>query len=79
MYSIIRNRPLRRSLMSDAWMAIAVQPLSFAAALATTHLFYHWKSFLLEFVGFAATWFVIDFVLTTLRDLAKARQRTERP
>jgi hypothetical protein len=37
-------------------------------------LFYHWKSFLLEFGGFLVTWFVIDFVVTTALDAWRGRR-----
>jgi hypothetical protein len=46
---------LRRSLKQ--------QIFAFAPALAITELFYHFHSFSLEFVGFLATWFVLDLII----------------
>jgi hypothetical protein len=75
MYSLLRNAPLRKHLASEARMLLTAQALSLLPALVVTQLFYHWKSFLLEFVGFLATWFVIDVVLTTLRELIWPERR----
>jgi hypothetical protein len=52
---------LRRSLMQ--------QISAFAPALAITELFYHFHSFSLEFVGFLATWFVLDQIVALARRL----------
>jgi len=69
MYSLLRNAPLRKHLAAEARTLLVSQSLTLLPALVITQLFYHWKSFLLEFVGFLATWFVIDVVVTTLREL----------
>jgi flagellar biosynthesis protein FliP len=69
MYSILRNEPLRRQLASDAGTLLITQAMTLLPALLITQLFYHWKSFLLEFLGFLVTWFVIDLVVTTVRDV----------
>jgi len=64
MYSLLRNEGLRKELAGQARTLLTAQAASLLPALVITQLFYHWKSFLLEFVGFLATWFVIDLVLT---------------
>jgi hypothetical protein len=69
MYSLLRNKPLRKEIATQARSLLTTQALTLLPALLITHLFFHWKSFLLEFGGFLVTWFVIDFVLTTARDL----------
>jgi hypothetical protein len=68
MYSILRNDELRKQLATQARALLMTQALSLLPALLVTQLFFHWKSFLLEFAGFLATWFVIDFVVTTARN-----------
>ena len=73
MYSLLRNEVLRKQLAADARDLLTTQAFTLAPALLITQLFYHWKSFILEFGGFLATWFVIDFVVTTVRDLWKRR------
>ena len=73
MYSIFRNDRLRRQLAADARTLATTQALSLFPALLITHLFFHWKSFLLEFAGFLATWFVIDIAVTTLRNMLTGR------
>ena len=45
-------------------------------ALVITQLYFHWKSFLLEFVGFLAVWFAIDLVLTTLLGLFRPKSKS---
>ena len=69
MYSLLRNEPLRKQLGEQARTLLTSQAASLLPALAITHFFYHWKSFLLEFGGLLLTWFAIDFVLTTATDL----------
>ena len=68
MYSLLRNEPLRKQFAADARTLLTTQALTLLPALLITHLFYHWKSFLLEFGGFLFTWLVIDFVVTTVHD-----------
>ena len=75
MYSLLRNAPLGKHLAAEARTLLTTQALTLLPALMITQLFYHWKSFLLEFVGFLATWFVIDVVVTTLRELWRKRAR----
>ena len=69
MYSLLRNEPLRKQVASDAKAILTTQALTLLPALLITQLFYHWKSFLLEFAGFLVTWLVIDFVVSALLDL----------
>ncbi|MGD9879659.1 MAG: hypothetical protein AB7F22_19955 [Reyranella sp.] len=73
MYSLLRNKPLRNELASQARPLLASQALSLLPALVITNFFYHWKSFLLEFGGFLVTWLVIDLIVTTVRDLVRGR------
>jgi hypothetical protein len=68
MYSIMRNESLRRQMLGNARTLLTTQALSLLPALLITQLFYHWKSFLLEFVGFLVTWFVIDVIVTTVKE-----------
>ena len=75
MYSLLRNELLRRQLAADAKLLTA-QAASLLPALLITQLFYHWKSFLLEFGGFLVTWFVIDLVVSTARDVWRNRRRS---
>lgn len=76
MYSLLRNEPLRKHLAAEAGALLTTQALTLLPALVITQLFYHWKSFLLEFAGFLATWFVIDLVVTTARDIWRRRNAT---
>ena len=69
MYSLMRNAPLRKQIAGQAGTLLTSQAASMLPGLLITNFFFHWKSFLLEFGGFLVTWLVIDFVLTTLRDL----------
>ena len=78
MYSLLRNEPLRKQMASDAKTILTTQALTLLPALLITQLFYHWKSFLLEFAGFLVTWLVIDFVVTSILDLWR-KQRNPSP
>jgi hypothetical protein len=73
MYSLLRNEPLRKQVAADARTILTTQALTLLPALLITQLYYHWKSFLLEFGGFLVTWFVIDLVVTTALDLWRRR------
>jgi hypothetical protein len=74
MYSLLRNEALRRQFAADAKTLLATQAVTLLPALLITQLFYHWKSFLLEFGGFLVTWFVIDFIVTTALDAVRGRR-----
>ena len=69
MYSLLRDEGIRKQLMANARTLVTTQAVSLLPALLITQLFYHWKSFLLEFGGFLVTWFVLDFLVTTVSDL----------
>ena len=69
MYSLMRNEGLRKEIASQARTLITTQAASLLPALVITQLYFHWKSFLLEFVGFLAVWFAIDLVLTLVLGL----------
>jgi hypothetical protein len=70
---LLRNEPLRKQVAADAKTILTTQALTLLPALLITQLFYHWKSFLLELGGFLVTWLVIDFVVTTVRDVLRIR------
>ncbi len=79
MYSVMRNAPVRREIVKQARTLLTSQALSLLPALVITHLFFHWKSFLLEFGGFVLVWFAIDFVLTTIVELWRKATGTSSP
>lgn len=58
MYSLIRTHSPRSFLLT--------QLPSLAAAFVIAELFFKWKSFSLECLGFLATWFVLDWVWASL-------------
>ena len=72
MYSLLRNEGLRKELGRQAKTVLTTQAASLLPALAITQVYFHWKSFLLEFLGFLAVWFVIDLVLTTVLGLFRS-------
>ena len=72
MYSLLRNEGLRKELGRQAKTVLTTQAVSLLPALVITQLYFHWKSFLLEFLGFLAVWFVIDLVLTTVLGLFRS-------
>jgi hypothetical protein len=65
MYQLVRNRTLR------AFSTDTAPPLFVALLIA--ELFFKWHSFTLECVGFLATWFVLDWLWTSV--LSRARSR----
>ena len=71
MYSLLRNEGLRKELAGQAKTLLTTQAASLLPALVITQLYFHWKSFLLEFVGFLAVWFAIDLVLSLVIGLFK--------
>jgi hypothetical protein len=71
MYSLLRNEGLRKELGRQAKTVLTTQAASLLPALVITNLYFHWKSFLLEFLGFLAVWFAIDLVLTTVIGLVR--------
>jgi hypothetical protein len=78
MYSLLTNEPLRKQLAAQGRAILAAQTLTLIPALLIAQLFYHWKSFLLEFVGFLATWFVLDLAASLLRNVwAKLSARAQ--
>ena len=54
MYSLLRNEALRRQFATDAKTLLATQAVTLLPALLITQLFFHWKSFLLEYRGLRA-------------------------
>jgi hypothetical protein len=59
MYSLIRNSSLAALL--------TVQAPPFLISFVVAALFFKWKSFALECLGFLALWFVLDAAYTALR------------
>jgi hypothetical protein len=68
MYSLVRNEAIRKQIAAQAGAVLATQGLSLVPALLIANFFFHWKSFLLEFAGFLAVWFVLDLVVSIVRD-----------
>jgi hypothetical protein len=66
MYTIIRNSSLR------ALLSLQAPPLLVSFAIAS--IFFTWKSFALECLGFLALWFVLDAVFTAVRSAWLKRQ-----
>jgi hypothetical protein len=61
MYTMLRNVSLG--------VLLSTQAPSFLIAFVTAELFFKWKSFALECLGFLALWFVLDAVFTTVRSM----------
>lgn len=58
MYSLMRSHSPKSFFLT--------QLPSLAAAFVLAELFYKWKSFSLECLGFLATWFVLDWLLNVV-------------
>ena len=59
MYTMLRNAPLG--------VLLSTQAPAFLIAIVTAELFFKWKSFALECLGFLALWFVLEAVFTKIR------------
>jgi len=59
MYTLIRNASLG--------VLLSTQAPSFLISFVVADLFFKWKSFALECLGFLALWFVLDAVFSTVR------------
>jgi hypothetical protein len=59
MYTLIRNASLG--------VLLSTQAPSFLISFVIAELFFKWKSFALECLGFLALWFVLDAVFSTAR------------
>jgi hypothetical protein len=68
MYTMLRNASLG--------VLLSTQAPAFLIAFVTASLFFKWKSFALECLGFLAVWFVLDMVFTTIRQLWLKRSET---
>jgi len=67
MYTLFRNSSL------TALLSIQAPPMLISFAIAS--MFFKWKSFALECLGFLVLWFVLDAAYTALRTAwAKRRQ-----
>ena len=69
MYTMFKHLPIRT-------MATTQAP-ALLIAFVIAELFYKWKSFALECLGFLVTWFVLDFVISTIRDFVVRQQSPE--
>ena len=69
MYSLIKALPWRRLLSEQA--------PAFGSSLIVAELFYKFHSFLLETGAFLATWFVVDFVISTTMERLRSRRAVE--
>ena len=65
MYTLIRNASLSVLLSSSA--------PSFLIAFIVAELFFKWKSFALECLGFLALWFVLDAAFSAVRAMWRRR------
>jgi len=59
MYTLIRTIPLTRF--------ITEQGLALGVSLILAEMFYKFHSFTLECITFLATWYVLDFLIQTVR------------
>lgn len=58
MYALINRLPARQLLLRHAPTLVG--------ALAIAEVFYKWKSFLLEGIGFLVTWYLLDALVSFL-------------
>ena len=65
MYTLIRTASLGTLLTTQA--------PAFLIAFVTAELFFKWKSFALECLGFLALWFVLDAVFSTIHSMVTKR------
>lgn len=71
MYTMLRNASLG--------VLLSTQAPAFLIAFVTAELFFKWKSFALECLGFLALWFVLDAAFTGMRSLWLRRTETISP
>ena len=69
MYSLIKTLPWRRLLSEQA--------PAFGSSLIVAELFYKFHSFLLETGAILATWFVVDFVISSTMERLRSRRAVE--
>lgn len=60
MYTLIRSLPLRELLLE--------QLPAFLISFVFAELFYKFHSFTLECLAFLVTWYIADFIITTVSD-----------
>ena len=65
MFTLFKSLTLRQSLMNQTPILIA--------SLAIADTFYKFGSFLYESIAFLATWFVIDLIVSVVRDLVTSK------
>jgi hypothetical protein len=66
MYTLLRTASLGTLLSTQA--------PAFLIAFVTAELFFKWKSFALECLGFLALWFVLDAVFSTALSMFTKRR-----
>jgi hypothetical protein len=71
MFSMLRNQSF------GALLGTQVPP--FLIAFITAELFFKWKSFALECLGFLALWLVLDAAYTGIRSLLRKRSEAPSP
>lgn len=59
MYMLLRNASMS--------VLLSTQAPAFLISFVIAELFFKWKSFALECLGFLALWFVLDAVFSTVR------------
>lgn len=65
MYTLLRS--------ASVGALLTTQAPAFLIAFVTAELFFKWKSFALECLGFLALWFVLDAVFSTARSMLSKR------
>ena len=68
MYELLRNSSLR------VLLTIQAPPMLISFAVAS--MFFKWKSFALECLGFLALWFVLDAAYTAVRSAWSKRTQS---
>lgn len=70
MYTLLRNASLS--------VLVSTQAPSFLISFVIAELFFKWKSFALECLGFLALWFVLDALFSAVRS-AWLKRRSATP
>ena len=68
MYTLMTNVSLRKGLISEG--------PSLLLSMLIAEAFYKFHSFSLEFLAMMATWFVLSYLVSSVRGLRTAKQNT---
>jgi len=68
MYTLMSNVGLRKGLISEGPCLLS--------SMLVAEAFYKFHSFSLEFLAMLATWFVLSYLVSSVRGLRPARQNT---